>query len=208
MDYEKMKAEIQQIIEVCKDLPVPFQERCFELLLERLLAADSSNGKKRHKAPGEKEEVEEDEEQPAKTRRTTDTTLKLPAAVKAFMRRQNIQPSDIEAVVMIEDGEFHFIKEPSHSNVAKGQNEWALLLALQNAIVSNQFTVDPETVRSVVQDKGFYDKGNFATYFRKPKYASFYKGAMEPQGESRSLGPDGEAALGALVKSLAATSGS
>jgi len=206
MDYKKIKSELQEIVEISKDVPAPFQERCFQLLLERLLEASSIPPKK---TPVKEEPVEDvDDEDKTKTKRGEDGALKLPGVVKAFMRRQKVQAEEIETVVMIEDGEFHFVREPDHSNVAKGQNDWALLVALKSAIIDSQFTADPETVRSVVQDKGFYDKGNFETYFKRPKYAAFYKGAMEPLGTPQSLAPAGEAALAALIKTLAGTSGS
>jgi hypothetical protein len=105
---------------------------------------------------------------------------------------------------MMEDDEFHFIKEPSHKNNARGQNEWALLTALKSAIVGEAFTADPEVVRSVVQEKGYYDKGNFAKIFKREPYSKYYKGTMEAQGEAQGLTKEGETALAALIKSLGA----
>jgi len=69
----------------------------------------------------------------------------------------------------------HCIKEPSHGQAARGQIEWALLLALKNGILNNSLKADPEEVRSMVQDKGYYDSANFSANFRKPKYANYFK---------------------------------
>jgi hypothetical protein len=80
------------------------------------------------------------------------------------------------------------------------------LLSLKSGILNNSLKVDPEEVRSMVQEKGFYDSANYATNFKKPKYAALFRAALEPQGESQSLSADGETALAELIKSLASGS--
>ena len=86
--------------------------------------------------------------------------------------------------------------------IARGQIEWALLLALKNGIEKNSISVDPEDVRSVCIAKGFYDKKNFATNFKKEGNAKYFSGPMVPQGASQQLSTDGQTELGKLLETL------
>ncbi len=129
-------------------------------------------------------------------------SMELPSHVKAFMRRRDISQEQIDALVMLDGDDLHFIKEPSHNEASRGQSEWALLLALKNGILSNTLKADPEEVRSQVQDKGFYDLRNFYTNFKKAKYAAYFKEALEPQGSAQALSQDGEKALAELIRTL------
>lgn len=198
MNYEKLKNEIKEIVEISQLVPESLREKCFELLLNHLLEGKPTPLHPKHK---EESTIPESSGQAAQSGGVS--SLSLPAAIKAFMRRTNTAQSDIEAIVMTEDGEFHFIKEPTHANVSKGQHDWALLLALRNGIQNNSLTVDPEAVRSIVQEKGFYDSANFAKNFKNEKYSVFYKGTMDAQGEARALTLQGEKHLAELIKSLA-----
>ena len=109
-------------------------------------------------------------------------------------------------MVTQEDNEVHFLKEPGGTSIAQGQIAWALLLALKSALETNNFVVDPEDVRSICQDKGFYDKANFSAHFKKQNNAKLFKGQLEAQGEARALTTDGQTALASVIRTLAAAS--
>lgn len=196
MNFDSLKKEIIEIAEISAKVPESFREKCFEVLLTHLLQAETKTSKEKNPpdlaapAPAAREVIP-----PAHT-------LTLPAALKAFMRRNSVSQEEIEAVVMVGDGELHFIKQPKHQNVSKGQNEWALLLALKNGIVNGSLAVDAEAVRSMVQEQGFYDKNNFSKNFKSPKYAGLYKESLEAQGTAVALSSEGEEQLAALLKSL------
>ena len=194
MNYEKFKTEIKEIAEISQSVPQPFREKCFEVLLTHLIGINQPTPPKKEDATPLKDKF---------TNRETPSALRVPANVMAFMRRTSVTQQELEAIVMVVDGELHFIKEPSHGQAAKGQNEWALLVALKNGILNNNLVADPEEVRSIVQAKGFYDNANFATNFRKPKYARLFRNALEPQGTAQPISRDGEQELAALIKSLA-----
>lgn len=81
--------------------------------------------------------------------------------------------------------------------------EWALLLALKSAILKDSLSTDPEDVRSVCQDKGYYDKANFAGVFKAPRNAKLFRKALVKQGPPEPLSSEGQDALGELVKRLA-----
>jgi len=93
----------------------------------------------------------------------------------------------------------------STNKIARGQIEWALLLALRSAITSNVFEVDPEAVRSMCQEKGFYDAADFIKNFKTPKNAAFFQGTIEPQGEAEKLTSEGQKELSNVVKALVAS---
>jgi hypothetical protein len=86
--------------------------------------------------------------------------------------------------------------------IAKGQMSWALLLTLKNCILNNIMSVDSETVRSVCQEKGFYDKANFTANFKSQKYKKLFKGPLEPQGSAQVLTNEGQKELSALIQQL------
>jgi len=200
MDYERLKKEITEIAAVAGQAPEPYREKCFELLLNQLLRESPP-------AAGAKKKPDADVP-PAVAAQAIDERqgngLVFPATVKAFMRRTGVAQSEIEAIILVEGSEFHFVREPSHSNISKGQVEWALLIALKNAILNGNagLSVDAEAVRSVVQDKGFYDNANFAKNFKNAKYAAWFKGTLEPQGDPVTLSVEGEKALASLIKSF------
>lgn len=189
MDYEQLKKEVKELAEIAKSVPPALQERCFEILLTHLL----DKGATKEIKPGN--DVQTDV--------LTGGDLKFPSQVRVFMQRTGITADQLKAVVTSEDDEVHFLREPHNLSIAKGQIAWALLLALKNGLENNSFAVDPEDVRSICQEKGFYDKANFAAHFKKPANAKLFKGLVEPQGEARALTNDGQTALSALIKDLA-----
>lgn len=197
MNFDSLKKEIIEIAEISEKVPESFREKCFEILLTHLLQAETTTSKDKDENSSDAVALEG-----ARAAKTAVHTLTFPAALKAFMRRNSVSQEEIEAIVMVGDGEFHFIKQPKHQNVSKGQNEWALLLALKNGILNGSLTVDAEAVRSMVQEQGFYDKANFAKNFKSPKYASLYKESLEAQGTAVALSSEGEDQLATLIKSL------
>lgn len=189
MSYEKLKKEIKEISEIAASVPEAFKEKCFEILLNHVLSGEGG------KVSPKKDEKEKED-------KSETSNIEVPSHVKAFMRRREISQEQIDSLVMLDGEDLHFIKEPSHNEASRGQNDWALLLALKNGILNNSLKADPEDVRSLVQDKGYYNSKNFSTNFKKEKYAAHFKGAMEAQGSAQALSQDGEKALAELIVSL------
>ena len=120
------------------------------------------------------------------------------------MQRTNLTEDEIKKVLLVANGDVHFVTEPTGKKIAEGQIDWALLLALKNCVLNDSLTVDPEMVRSVCQEKGYYDRANFASCFKRTPYVKYFKGKMEAQGQAQSLTVDGQNALADLVRQLAA----
>ena len=194
MEYEELKSELQAIVDLCQSIPEPYRNKCFEILLTAFISPPS----RRPVAPGPSAAgVDADTGSPPEGEK-----IPLPAQVRVFMSRNDIAEGVLAAVFFFAGGELHFIKEPSPSTVAEGQIQWALLLALKSGILNNSVVVDPEDVRSICQEKGFYDGGNFAAIFKRKSNARLFKGLLEPHGESMALTPEGEAELAKLLNTL------
>ena len=196
MKYEDLKKEIKAIADIASSVPEVFREKCFELLLDNLLKCESSAAE-RQEPP-----VVQKSQQP----KHSHSKLPTPAQIKVLMSKTGVTQEELGSVVLIEDEELHFIREPSTTTVSEGQIQWALLVALKNALLNNSLSVDPEDVRSICQEKGFYDQANFATNFKTAKYAKLFRKPLEPQGEAQSLTSDGQVELGKLIKGLAQAS--
>jgi hypothetical protein len=192
MDYNKLKDEIKDIAEIAGTVPEPFREKCFELLLSNLLGAA-------HTQPQGGKDLAE---VPTAPPPTEPAHLPIPTQLRIFMTRTGIAEDHLGAILMVAEGEVHFIREPRPKKISKGQKDWALLLALRNCILGKTLSVDPEDVRSICQDKGYYDRANFAAVFKRPKVAALFKGPMEAQGKAQQLTKEGEDELAKVILSL------
>lgn len=193
MDYERLKGEIEAIVEIASSIPEQFQQKCFEILLSgalRELAALLTEERQRSVAGR------------APQLAAAGESIPMTTSLRLFMQRREVATEDLRRILMYADEEVHFLREPSKMKVAQGQMVWALLLALKNAILIDKMEADPEDVRSVCKAKGFYDMANFAANFKREPYASYFKEPLEPQGEPQLVSKDGETALAELIREL------
>lgn len=195
MDYEKLKVELKEIAEVAASVPEPFREKCFEILLQHLLLGSVS-------PPEAGASKVEDPSSTGESETLATTKIPVQAQLRVFMQRTGVTLQQLERLVLVDGTDVHFVHEPAHGTVAKGQMEWALLLALKQAIQANEFSTDPEDVRSICQEKGFYDKANFAAIFKRQPYATYFKQPLQPQGSRQTLSTEGQTALAELIKAL------
>lgn len=195
MDYDEVKKELVKIAEIASAVPDNFKEKCFEILLSNLLQRiDGDTGKIVNKS-SDKEKDKSDQEPPKQ--------IPLKAKLRVFMQKYGVTEEQLHKVLMYEDNDIHYVLEPKPKEIARGQIEWALMIALKKAIVANIFEVDPEEVRSMCQDKGFYDRANFFAIFKRSHNAILFKGALKTQGDPQLLSDEGERELSELIKSLA-----
>jgi hypothetical protein len=200
MKYEELKEEIKAIAEIADSVPVVFKERCFELLLQNLLGSVAT-AERPAQQPATK--VDGDEKPDSVPPAGNGATVPTPSQIKVFMQKTGTTAAEIAKILMYEDNSVHFIQEPAGNKIARGQVEWALLLALKKGIEKNVLEVDPEDVRSICQEKGFYDPKNFSGNFKWPATAKFFQGVMEKQGPAQKLSSDGATELGKIVKEFA-----
>jgi len=188
MNHEELKEGIKDILSIVEVVPSELKTKCFEILLENLLTTSEQPQKETTSANN--------------IHQQSDSSYKIPTNVKAFLRKHEITQEELDTIIMIENNEVHFIREPKHTAALRGQNEWALLIALRNGLLNNNMKADPEEIRSIVQEKGFYDRANFSKNFKTKKYEGYFKNPLEPQGEAQQLTKEGEVALAELIKSL------
>jgi hypothetical protein len=74
---------------------------------------------------------------------------------------------------------------------------------LKSALLGGDMIVDPEGVRSICIEKGFYDKANFAANFKRVPNRPLFNGLLESQGEPRKLTAKGEKKLAEVLNALA-----
>jgi len=200
--YDRLKEELPRILEIVEQVPEPFKLRCFELLFSHLLeSAERPRPEEPSPTPpGGPTEFYLPSAVPAAP---AGSPPPIPAKVRAYLRRHDITEVQLRRVVMIEGAEAHFIREPHDVPNAVGQIQWALLLALRNALTgtSGALEVDPEAVRSICIEKGLYDRNNFAANFKRN--AELFRGEMVSQGESRPLSDEGERRLADIIRGLA-----
>lgn len=195
MDYGQIKDSVKEIAEIAASVPEQFRDKCFELLLSSLL--------REKQIPDKKPEERRDDHKPEDEEKPKGDGVPITTQLRVLMKKTDVTKEEIEKILLYDNGEVHFIKEPSPKGITTGQMEWALLLALKNAIEKNSLSTDPETLRSVCQDKGYYDKGNFAGVLKTERNAKLFRQALTAQGPAEPLSSEGQDALGVLIKRLA-----
>jgi len=195
MDFKQLKSGIKEVSDIASSVPEQFRDKCFETLLNALLAGDPPA-----KDHAESKQPPKDEERRPKPPLSS---VSLNAQLRVFLRKTKVAEEALDKIILVEGDEVHFIQTPKSKNNTQGQLDWSLLLALKNAILKNSFETDPEEVRSKCIDVGFYDKANFAANFKREKFKKLFKGTLAAQGKAVALSLDGQEALGELVRSLA-----
>ena len=98
MKYEDLKTEIKTIADIAAGVPEGFRERCFEVLLEHLLAS--------HAPKGAKQEHKEEESGASEAGSTaTGAEIPTPSQVKVLLQKTGLSVEDLAGVVMWEENE-------------------------------------------------------------------------------------------------------
>jgi hypothetical protein len=195
MDYGSLSEEIKQITEIAESVPERYKEKCFEILLQRLLSEKKSPSQALEIfSQGHPESIP-----------SQDAKIPITTQIRLFMTKTGITEEELNSILFYDSNndEVHFLKEPNPPAIAQGQIDWALLLALQKGVLSNELSVDAENVRAICQVKGFYDGANFASIFKKPKYASLFKAPITQKAGPQTLSDKGLTALATLIRKLA-----
>lgn len=196
----KLKAEIQEIVELVKTVPEPLQVRTHELLLQDLL--DRTSGRKHSTKPEECPDEDKGlrSEKATKNKRESEglNPNTLPMRVKAFMKRTQVSDKQIDHLFHIEGNQYEPIWLLKATKFSKTQVDIALLQSLQRALTSGEFSFDREKVREECRNRKSYNKNNFNANFQNS--AKYFTG-LEKEGLV-SLTDEGMTALATLVKEL------
>jgi len=195
MQLDELKVQIKEISAIAAAVPEEFRQKCFELLMTHLLGGGSGTPPTLPIPVG------------------SGVPFSLPASLgysgpppmtsllHAFINKIGLASEQFNRVVGYMHGNVIFYREPDTAKAAQAQIDWALLLALKNAITRGSFLVDPEEVRLACQEKGVFERRTFYTNFRK--HAVYFRSPPEPAGKPQPLSNKGIAALGDLVRQLA-----
>jgi len=189
--YEKLNKEIQKILEIVKQCPEKFQEKCFELLLSNFLESEKKvtipekvKEKKLDVTPI-KEKVEEEY---------------IHVKVKAFLQKYGLSIDQLGKLFLIEEHLVEPIYKIKTVKMAKSQIQLSLLEALKEAIKSGNFRFEIEGIRSLCKDKKFYDSANFSATFNNNK--DLFKNETFKKGEPLELSEEGMKELADTINEL------
>ena len=196
MDFEKLRSNIEQVVELLDSVPDSLKERAFDAMLQAAIedAAGARESKKRLRE-GEKENV-------SNVGRDLDGFPILQPRFKQFMQQNLVTDDDLRKVIAFDGGTAHFLVHPSNTKKASAQIDWALLLALVNGIENGFLSVSADAVRTKVADEQILDASHFAENFKSASARDYFLGPMETGKDAKRLSPKGEVALAKLIKDL------
>jgi hypothetical protein len=199
-----LKTEIQEIVELVKNVPEPLQLRAFELLLQDAL--DRVGGKKRFRHDAGKEDDRDDadakDKKKDKERERESEGLEpntLPMRVKAFMKRTKVTAKQLEQLFHIEGKQYEPIWALKATKFSKAQVQIALMQSLRRALTSGEFSFDRDEVRTACEERGTLNESNFKANFHNN--GKLFSG-LDKDGLV-SLSDDGMTALATLITELA-----
>lgn len=200
MKLDSIREQVQEVSRIAASVPEEFRQKCFELLMTHVL---STSGAPLPPLPHVLGAAIPFTAMPPAPLSPLGYSGAPPmtALLTAFVKKIGLTQEQFGRVVGYVHGNVVFYREPEIGKPAQSQIEWALLLALRNAISQGHFIVDGEGVRLVCQEKGIYDRRNFYPNFRK--HADFFRTPPEAGGKPQPLSSKGIASLGQLVRRLA-----
>lgn len=201
MSLTALKEQIQEVSKIAASMPEEFRQKCFELLMTHVL---NSSGAPLPPLPHLLGSAIPFTAVPPAPLSPIGYSGAPPmtALLTAFVKKIGLTQEQFGRVLGYVHGNVVFYREPeAGKNNAQSQIDWALLLALKNAITQGHFIVDGEEVRLVCQEKGIFERRNFYPNFRK--HADYFRSPPEHGGKPQPLSSKGIAALGQLVKRLA-----
>jgi len=189
--YEKLKKEIKDILEIVKECPEKFQEKCFEVLLSSFLERE-----KETKVP---EKVKEKKfEVPHITEKVKEEDIHM--KVKALLKRFDLNTDLIGKLFLIEEGQIEPTYKLETTKMAESQVQISLLEALKEAIKTGNFEFKIEEIRALYKDRKCYDKANFLAIFKKNK--GLFKNETFVKEEPVELSDEGLKELAATITKL------
>lgn len=181
--------ELQKIVELANSVPEEYRQKCFELILADALRL------KQPIAPNPPVE-NKGAELPPVTK--PQHTFILPIDVRAFLSQYGLNESILWKFFLRDGEEIRPTYQLKVTQKGTAQVQHALMQALENAIVTGQFQVEVEALRTRCSDQKCYDGKNFAAHLKNN--AKLFKSIDMDQ--PLSLSPDGKSELAELLEQL------
>lgn len=173
--------ELKRIVDLANVVPNEYRLKCFELLLAHALQASPPPPP------------------PAPPLRTpAGKPFILPIDVKAFLSQYGLDESLLWKHFHAEGEEVRPIYRLKTTKKARAQIEHALMMALESALITGQFQVIPQALRTRCDELKCYDSANFMKNLKLN--SKLFKSVVID--EPLSLSPDGKSELAELLESL------
>lgn len=183
--------DLHEIVKLAESVPERFQEKCFEILLSTSLGLSS------RREAGFAAKGELGVEQPLVPAKQDEFIL--PIDVKAFLTQYGLTESALWNYFLAEGDEIRAIYQLTSTKKVEAQAQHALMMALESAIKTGEFTVDIEQLRSRCRDRNAYDSPNFKANIKSRE--RLFKEVDDV--ETLTLSPDGKSELADLLEALA-----
>ena len=187
MEINETKKIIKEVISIVDDVPEPFKEKCFDILLAKYLQEGLIQ---RKKLTDGKKEPSEEQSQRAK--------FVIPIDVRAFLQQYEISEDSLQQMFYIENNYIKPIYHIKTTKKSKAQLQFALLISLENALENGKFVFAIEAVRQKCVEHKCYDKDNFKSIFKNN--SKFFKSLSDE--DSVELSPDGKAELAEVISEM------
>ncbi len=179
--------ELKDIVDLSNTVPEEYRIKCFELILKYTLI-ERCNLKSQNSQIGENDTLA--------VRGQVNQNFVIPIDVKAFLTQFSLDESILWKCFIIENEEIRPIYVLNISKKSKVQISYALLLALQNALMkSGQFQFDIEKLRELCINQKCYDLANFKKNIKNN--AKYFKSISDDQ--PIVLSPEGKTELANLL---------
>lgn len=179
--------QLKQIVELANSVPQEFREKCFELLLAHSLKMVQPV----EPLVAPKQIAPSQQTPPHKP-------FVIPIDVKALLSQYSLDETRLWKLFLVDGSELRPLYKLNTTKRAKAQLQFALLMALENALMTGQFQVEIENLRTRCVDQKCYDKINFMNNLNYNK--KYFKSVEKDQ--PLVLSPDGKAELADLIESL------
>lgn len=175
--------QLKEISNLSESVPEPFRLKCFELLLSDYLSKETNFSEKDTKEDVHKKTSEH-------------KVFIIPIDVKAFLNQYTIDESILKKLFFIENNEICPIYELSIHKKAKAQMAHALIMSLENALLSGEFKFSVAALRQRCNDRKCFDTANFQAILKKNK--NLFK-SLNPEKDVY-LSADGKAELADVLE--------
>jgi hypothetical protein len=187
METDEIKGLINDIIGIVKDVPEPYKQRCFEILLatflrEKLMAA----------LPGPSIETKPEALLPP-------AKFTIPVDVRAFLQQHEVPEEKLAKLFLMEGADVRPIYKITATKKAVSQIQLTLLTSLENALRGEKFEFSIETIRQKCIEHKCLDSPNFVKIFRVR--SNLFKDLSDK--EHVILSPDGKAELAEVIMEIA-----
>jgi len=204
--YKKIKSELREIIDIVNACPEPFQEKCFEILMNHLLA-EKPKKQEQHQAANSNTQQEKSEriaedlvQDKAINNGEEISLLGLHIKVRKVLENGSIDQSKLNDLYYKEEEQILPLYEDLGTNQSsQSQIRISLLSALENAFHNGEFEFNVETVRDRCKDLKCYDNKNFISYFKKSNEL-FEEGAEFKKNNIVKLSKEGKVRLTEILK--------